>query len=274
MKESYLREKGIYYRTNNFKTGRPTLVFVHGLTGSSSSWRSYERIFENKYNVSTYDIRGHGMSKKFPYYSDYAIKKLTDDLHDLVIYLNISKFILVSHSFASLIAAEYIKSYGEDVVMNIFLSPIFDFEKGFLAKISRPILALSKIFKLFPFGPKPGEHIDYSRFPNTTDWSIKRIYTDSRNTTLRIHAYCLRQIMVIEQEYLLEQIKVPTLIVHGLKDTMSPVKNSITLSKKIKGCELILIPNANHFFVLNDVNGVSKIIESFIEKNKSAIMPQ
>ena len=64
MKEYYFDNDKIYYRTNEFKADRLILVFIHGVSGSSSSWWTYEKIFENKYNILTYDIRGHGKSKK------------------------------------------------------------------------------------------------------------------------------------------------------------------------------------------------------------------
>lgn len=271
MRELYLEEKGMYYKTNTFEQNRPTLVFVHGLSGSSSAWWPYEKIFENKYNVVTFDVRGHGKSKKFSDYSDYEIKNFAEDIRDLVSYLNISKFIIISHSFASLIVAEYIKLYRENILAAVFLSPIFYLEKNFLSKIFRSILKFSKIFTWFAFNPKPGHHVDYSKHPNSTDWDIKRCYADVSNTTLRAYSYCLRHALEPEQEYFLEKIKVPTLIVHGTKDTMSPVKNSITISKKIKNSELVLIAGTDHIVVLNNIKEVSQAIESFIEKNKNML---
>ena len=91
MQEHYLDKDKIYYRTNEFKPGRLTLVFVHGVSGSSSAWFNYEPIFENKYNILIYDIRGHGLSKKYPNYEDYAIKNFANDLAALVKYLQIKK---------------------------------------------------------------------------------------------------------------------------------------------------------------------------------------
>lgn len=267
MTEYFLKDE-IYYRTNEFKPDRLTLVFVHGLSGSSSAWFPYEKMFENKYNILTFDIRGHGKSKRFPNYSDYKIENFVNDLHDLISYLKISKFILISHSFATLISAEYIKSYRENVLATVFLSPIFDLEKNFSAKILRPIIKLSKIFSLFPFNPKGGHHVDYSKHRNTTDWNLKRCYADVRNTTLRVYLYCLRQSFLLKQEYLLEKIEIPTLIIHGKKDSMAPVKNSIALSKKIKNSEIILLPNSDHIVALNNVKEVSDAIESLVEKNK------
>jgi len=46
MKESYFSKNNIYYRINEFQPGRPTLVFIHGLSGSSSAWLEYEKKFE------------------------------------------------------------------------------------------------------------------------------------------------------------------------------------------------------------------------------------
>ena len=272
MHESYLEEKGLYYKTNIFEKNRPTLVFIHGLSGSSSAWLPYEKIFKEKYNVLTFDIRGHGKSKKFPNYSDYEIKNFVSDLHDLVTHLNIQKFILVSHSFGTLIALEYIKLYREKVLANILLSPIIDLEKEFSAKVLRPILKINKVFSLFPLKPKIGGHVDYSKYPNTTDWNLKRFYADTKNTTLRVHLFCLEQSLKLEKEYFLEKIKIPTLIVHGVKDSMAPVKNSIALSKKIENSELVLIPNTDHIVVLNNTKEVSETISSFIEKNRKNLL--
>ena len=122
--QEHLFKDTIYYKTNEFKPNRPTLVFVHGLSGSSSAWIPYENILKNKYNILTFDIRGHGWSKKFLNYSDYKIKNFANDLHDLISFLSISEFILISHSFGTLIAEEYIELHNQYVIGIIFLSPI------------------------------------------------------------------------------------------------------------------------------------------------------
>lgn len=266
MKEFYLEEKGLFYKTNTFEKNRLTLVFIHGLSGSSSAWMPYEEILKDKYNILTFDIRGHGKSKKFPHNSDYEIKNFAEDVHSLTKYLNITKFILISHSFGTLIAGEYIKSYKENVLAAVFLSPVFGLEKDFIAKVSRPILKLGKILDFLPFDTKPGHHVDYAKHPNSTDWNLKRCYADVSNTTLRVYLHCLAKSMSLPQDYFLEQINIPTLIVHGTKDTMVKVENSISLSRKIKNSELVIIPDIDHIVVLNKVKEVAEIIESFIKR--------
>ena len=266
MKEAYLKD-AIYYRINEFNNDRPTLVFIHGVAGSSSAWLPYEKVFQNKYNVLMYDIRGHGKSKKFPNYSDYEIKNFVGDLHDLVSYLNIEKFILISNSFASLIALEYVKSYRETVIGNVFTSPEIYLPETHSAKIIMPILKIiTGIINFLPFNPKPRGHVDYSKHLGSTDWDFKRNLADMRNTGLRAHFFTLRQSFALGVEYDLEKINVPTLIIHGEKDTMVPIKNAILMSEKIKDSKFVSIKSIDHNTVHNASKEMSEAIESFIEK--------
>ena len=45
-----------------------------------------------------------------------------------------------------------------------------------------------------------------------------------------------------------EKIKIPTLILHGDKDTVVPLTQSIKTSKIIKGCKLEIIKGGDHLF--------------------------
>lgn len=272
MKEHIFDDR-IYYRTNDFEPDRLTLVFAHGVSGSSSAWWPYEKIFENKYNILTYDIRGHGMSKKYPRYEDYEVKNFVNDLHDLITHLNISKFILISNSFAALIALEYIKSWRDTVSANIFTSPeVYILNEGFTVKIFRfGLKIITGVLNFIPFNPKPRGHVDYSRHINSTDWDIKRNLADMRNTGLHAHFYTLKKSFNPGRDYLLEKINVSTLVIHGEKDTMVPIQNSILMSEKIKNSEFVSIPNIDHNTVHNGVKEMSGAIELFIKKNKNLL---
>src|SRR5882757_7719842 len=98
MKEGFLAGPGIAYRTNEFDKSKKILVFVHGLSGTCSAWEPFERELAPVYNLVTYDLRGHGLSKKYTASADYAIKNFADDLHALLEHLHIDRFELVAHS--------------------------------------------------------------------------------------------------------------------------------------------------------------------------------
>lgn len=267
MREGYF--EGTYYRTNEWKPDRPALLFAHGVSGSCSAWFPYEKTLGNKYNILTYDIRGHGMSTKFPNYSDYKIKNFADDLHKLVTHLGIQKFVLISNSFAALIALEYLKRWRKTVAANIFTSPEIYLHNGLRAKIFRLIVnIIAAIAALLPFDPKPRGHVDYRKHINSTDWNIKRNLADIRNTSLRAYSYTLKQSFTPNWEYSLEKISAPTLIVHGEKDTMVPIARARKMSEEIKNSEFISISNVDHNTAHNAVKEISEAIESFVEKNK------
>ena len=266
MKEYFLKENLIYYRKNDFSGDKKTLVFVHGVSGSCSAWWPYEKIFENKYNILTYDIRGHGLSKKYPNYGDYEITNFVNDFNDLLTHLNISNFILISSSFGTVIAREYIKKYRENVIALIFTS-VEDYEDdAFLLKVSRPTLKLiNKILSYLPFNSSPRGHVDYSKI-KCSDLSIERNFADMRNTGLRAQLYTLRHSFLSGREYNLEKINVPTLVIHGEKDSFVPIKNAIAFSQKIKNSKFIKISNFDHDIHHNAIKEMSEAIEEFVEE--------
>lgn len=265
MKESYFSKNNIYYRMNEVQSGRPSLVFIHGLSGSSSAWLEYEKKFGKKYNLLSLDIRGHGKSVKLGNYEDYEIEKFSRDIYDLVTYLNIEKPILVSHSFGTFIALEFLVKYQNLLASAVFLSPGFCARNRGLAKIIEPLLEpFVKIFGLIPNSSKIGGHIDYSKYKNTGDWNIRRMFADIRNTGLRVFLYCVKQSYKFDRKGFLGSINIPVLIVHGKNDTIFPVKNSVIMAEKISNSKLILLENADHIIALNNFTEISEAIENFI----------
>ena len=263
MKELFFSEKGIYYRINEFEEGRPTLVFIHGLSGSSSAWIEYEKRLENKYNILNFDLRGHGTSVKKEKYKDYEISKLGEDLYDLVSYLNIKKFVLISHSLGTLVAFDFMKNHTDLVEKAVFLSPDFYPKRRFAVRTVLSLLYLSRIFDLLPFRSKVGFHVDYYKFMNTYDWDPHRIFVDISNTTLRAYLYCLLQSYQVDYENFLSQINIPVLIFHGQSDTFFPVSSSMIISEKIKNSKLVLL-EGDHFILFQKIDVVIQKIEEFL----------
>ena len=267
MIEQIFSKNGLYYRLNKFEENRPTLVFVHGLSGSSSAWLPYEKFFGDKYNVLSFDLRGHGKSLKYKNWNDYLIEKLTEELNELIIHLAVNKFVLISHSFGTFIAFEFLKKYQDKVSSAIFLSPGLQVSKRKLAILVKPLLWFYRaLANLLPFLSKPGRHIDYLKYKNTGDWNIRRMFADIGNTGLRPYLYGILQLYENDFEVILKKIKIPVLIIHGEKDTIIPAENSEIISEKIKNSELVFLSGAGHILVLNNFPEVSAEISKFLEK--------
>jgi pimeloyl-ACP methyl ester carboxylesterase len=259
----------IYYRVNDSVDNRPTVLFIHGLSGSSSAWVEYENKFKDNYNVISYDLRGHGKSKRYDKYIDYQVSEFVNDIHILLKHLNIKKLFIVSHSFGTLFALDFVLQYQDMIEGVVFLSPNFNIDKKWLGTVMLPV---TKSLELLPSNSKTnikkvGRHIDYSKYLNSGDWNIPRMIDDVGNTGLKSYLFCTRQVCDFDRMELLKDLHVPVLIIHGKKDTIFPVKNSVNLVGKIKNLELLTLEKSDHILVLNNFKEVSSAIEKFVEKN-------
>lgn len=265
MKNHYFDNR-IFYKKNDFIPGRPAIIFVHGLSGSSSAWVKYENFFKQKYNVLSFDLRGHGQSHKPKEYDEYQIEKFSEDLFDLIKYEKINNFVLVGHSFGSLIVLDFLSRYQASVRAAVLLSPNYKIGTRQVEKILKLLLPISKILEIVPFSGRPRGQIDYSRFPNTGDWNIRRMIADIHKTSWRVYLFSTRQSYKFDKEDFLEKINIPALIIHGKKDTIFPCQNSILMDQKIKKSKLVLLDDTDHIIVLNNFDEIAKAINNFIDE--------
>lgn len=266
MNEHVLVERGISYRTNAWVPGRKTLVFMHGLVGSSSAWIPFEQHFTESYNILTFDLRGHGLSLKPQDSESYAIKNFVDDLHALVSQLGATKFTLISHSFGTLIALEFLAIHAEMVESLVFLSPAFSLNKIGKTRVMKLVYnVLGGLTRILPFWSNVHGRTDYTKYIKTGDWNIGRTIADLWNTSLHVYFYCMKHVYAVEQEALLEQITTPTLLIHGRKDGMFPVENSLIMAKRIKNSKLLILEEADHIIVLNNEKEITEAMDTFLK---------
>jgi len=264
MKEYISPQNGIYYRVNDFKPQRQTLVFIHGLIGSSSTWFRYEKRFENEFNILTFDLRGHGMSKKYPKEQDYTIKNFSKDIYELINELSIKRFVLITHSFGTSVALEFLREHANLVTSAIFFNPVY--KKKMLPLFIFFVSWLMPLAQLLP--PRKGGHVDYSQFINTGDFNMRRIFADIFNTTLPIYIYCLKQIAQNQDSNIWTKFSLPVFVVHGKKDKISPVANGMKIAQMIPGAKVEILENANHLTIFNNFDEVSEAIERFVSRSR------
>jgi pimeloyl-ACP methyl ester carboxylesterase len=252
MKDELWEERGIAYRTNVFDDSRKTLVFIHGLGATCSVWEPYETALENDFNILTYDLRGHGFSLKYKNCADYDLKNLTDDLRALLDYLGIHSCSLVSSSIGTLVALLYVHGYPGTVRTNFLLAPIYKQHPQAGAETKAAHSPLMTLLGRMPFTPLRGKRVDYSRFDNTADLELRRIVSEIKNLSLRGYLFYLHQINAFTDYALWSQMRIPTTIVHGTKDSFAPYHLAVELSKTIPNARLVTLEGANHLAIINN----------------------
>jgi len=265
MRDYVLEERGIAYRKNDVEPGRRTLVLIHGLSSSASAWARYEDAFARRYNVVTVDLRGHGLSTKPRGIASYTIARMAEDVLALLDQLELEHIVLIGHSFGALVALEFLARYQNRVARAVLLSPNYKIGRRLTEQILNVALKLSPIFDVLPFSSKPRGRVDYTRFLGTGDWNFGRLSADVGNTTLRVYIYCTRQSYGFDRESCLSDITVPVLLMHGKKDTIFPVANSLHMASRIAGSQLVLLDHADHVIVLNNFAELVASISAFVD---------
>lgn len=265
MIEQYFVERGIAYRTNTFQEGRETLVFVHGVSGSLSAWELYENYFKDSYNVLTYDIRGHGKSYKPKAYAAYALEAFVQDLEALLAHVGVTQCVLISHSFGSLIALQFLHEHPERVSRAVLLSPSAAPNANIMSRILYPFIwAATLALRPLPLFRTTGWRVDYAEYPDTTDWDVPVMWANIRNTTLRVYLFCTLQSYAFNAVPYLDELTMPLLLMHGVRDTIFPVRNAHFLHEHTKNSKLIVLPDIDHILVLNRFPEVSQAVEAFV----------
>lgn len=112
---------GIYLHYLQTGSG-PKLMLIHGLGGNLAMWflQIVPRL-RNHFQVTAYDLRGHGRSEAPP--AGYTTADMAEDLAGLLDALDIQKTNIVGHSWGADVAMHFSILYPEKVERLVVLEP-------------------------------------------------------------------------------------------------------------------------------------------------------
>jgi len=263
MQEIKIKQK-ISLQRNEFQAERETVIFIHGLAGSSSAWADYAERFARHFNLIFLDLRGHGKSHRYQNLSDYELAHFSADLDAVFAELSISSATLVSHSFGCLMAMEYVVTRPNRIKRAVFISPRFNTQSRVFGFALSATAWLTQWAGKFLPGASIPRRLNYKDFPRNTDFNPKRMYGDIANTGLCTYVHCLRHALRVDYEKKAGQVDCPVLLIHGDADRVFPFRHALHAQKQIPHARLIRVPNANHVVVLTHADLLSREIEEFI----------
>ena len=133
---SFLKRDGVSLAFEDSKTGRRPIVFVHGCSLDSSTFKPQVEYFRASHRVVTVDLRGHGKSDAPR--QDYTMPDYAEDLAWLCKRLGLVQPVVVGHSMGGNVGLELAARYPDVVSALVMidaalLSPLppvlFDLEK-------------------------------------------------------------------------------------------------------------------------------------------------
>jgi pimeloyl-ACP methyl ester carboxylesterase len=256
----YVNVSGI--RTFLLKAGKGKIAFIliHGAAWNHRLWNKQISAISSLGEVITIDLPGHGASDQFADMRATSIKSYADHIHSVLSILNKTNVVLVGHSMGGATSMRFTLDHPDNVKALILI--------GTGAKLGVNPAILSGLSEQYE------QTIEASKawaFAAETD---KRIVEEGIGEMLK----CRQKVAVadfvacnkFDIRDSVSRIQVPTLILVGSEDKLTPLKWSEYLHGNIKGSELEVIAGAGHMVTLEKPNEVNKRIASFVEKTEGA----
>ncbi len=245
-----IQEKNIFYHEKNKAIPhRPTILFVHGAGGTWKKWANQLSGVKD-YHLIALDLPGHGRSEGD---GSNSIEVYTEVIRDFAQGLDLKSFVIAGHSMGGAIAMKFALDYP-DVLKGLIIV-----NSGARLKVNSTIL--EKLSR----GEHPLETIKYSysvKVPSKTlEQAAEEMKTVSTQVLLADFQAC-NDFNLIDS---VQRITLPTLVLCGQEDRMTPVKYSEYLAGEIPQALFTLIPDAGHMSMLEQPEAVNKAIMDFIE---------
>lgn len=252
----------IEYELAGPRNGVP-VVFVHGFPFSRAMWAPQVEALKADHHLVTYDVRGHGGSD--PGDGQYTVELFVDDLIALLDRLHLKSAVGVGLSMGGYILLRAVERHPERF-RGLVLCDTRGEADGNDAKIKRARQAadvrekgLASFTEGFLKAVFAGTTLDEK--PELVE-SIRSVI--SGTSPLAVAGTLIALSGRTDSSPSLFRIAVPTLILVGRDDTVTPPSASQAMKDKIPGSEMRVIPRAGHLSNLENPEEFTKHLAAFL----------
>lgn len=243
----------IHHHPQDTAPRRPPLILIHGAGGSFLSWHPFQRRLAGE-TVYTLDLPGHGESGGR---GRQSVEAYAADVGAFIEENQIPKPVIAGHSMGSAIAITLALNAPER------FSGLALLGAGAKLRVSPSILEKAG---------NPQTFAEAVRLVNENSFSVhapKDLLRLSTENMLKIRPPTFLGDFLACNSFdvttRLPSIQLPTLIVCGELDGMTPPKFSQSLSEKIPNAQLHWIEKAGHMLALEQPEPVARLLKDFLD---------
>ncbi|HEX6716243.1 MAG TPA: alpha/beta fold hydrolase [Pyrinomonadaceae bacterium] len=246
-------------------SGRP-VVLIHGYPFNRSLWNEQVAALSDSCRVIAPDLRGFGESEASD--GPATMNRLAQDVAELLDHLGIARATIAGLSMGGYVALAFYKQSSSRVRALILADTRAqaDSEEAKQTRAQQAEKALSEGMAGIADAmlPKLLTPETVSKRPEI----VKRVRDMMLKTKPEGAAAVLRGMAERDdQTSLLVKISVPTLILVGAEDAITPVADSEKMSQAIPGSRLIVLENAGHVSNLERTEQFNQALLDFIESS-------
>ena len=269
----------LYYEDHG--SGKP-VVLIHGYPLSGTSWeKQVPVLLDAGHRVITYDRRGFGKSSQPT--TGYNYDTFAEDLHQLVVQLELRDFTLVGFSMGGGEVARYLGKYGSKGVHKAviisgvppFLLKTPDNPEGVDAAVFEGIqhAVAADRYAFFTEFFKNFYNLDLLLGNRISEQAVQASWNVAAGASPKASLAC---VPTWHEDFRndLSRINVPTLVIHGDADRILPIAASgLRTSKLIKGARLLVVKDGPHCILWTHADEVNRELVNFLGRGESAQKP-
>ena len=272
----------IYFETHG--AGEP-IVLVYGICCLINHWHHQIAHFAKTYKVIAFDIRGHHLSETPTDKTKLTIRNIADDVRALLDHLKIPQAHLFGHSFGAPIlitfggkypervrSLSFINGFAQNPIKGMFgldvIEPLYHFiEKQYwlAPKMWDQIwkLAINNPLAMFLSGVAGGFNLRLTQFEDI------EIYTRGvSQMALPVVLPLFADMMSFNGTDILKKMHLPTLIIAGEKDAVTPMHFQEEMHNLIADSKFVCVPYGSHCTQLDYPDYVNLSLERHIQTHR------
>ena len=248
----------------------PPIVFAHGITLTSQVWARQFRSFPDAgFRAIAFDGRGHGESMIGD--TGHSIENLAEDLRTVLTTFDLHEAILVGHSMGGMAVQGFAVHHPDELaervrgIVLLSTSP-----RSFASDARRTRRSLERVVGFVPdvgavmrqrnlglliarigFGDDPD--------PRCVEATRQMLGGTSRETMREAG----RALLELDFTEALPGLRIPTLVVVGSADLLTPPRESRTIADLVPGAELVELPRAGHMLMYERPEELDQLVTEF-----------
>jgi pimeloyl-ACP methyl ester carboxylesterase len=271
----YLELHGDSVAYQDVGTGSQALLLIHGMAGSSETWRGVIPQLSRKYRVVAPDLLGHGKSDKPR--GDYSLGAFAVWLRDLLDELGISRATVVGQSLGGGVAMQFVYQHpdycqrlvlissgglGPDVGWTLRLLSAPGAELILPAIAPPPVLTVgNKLRSWFSAAglqsPRGAEM--WSAYSSLSDAKTRQAFLRTLRSVVDPRG---QAVSALNRLHLTSEL--PVMVIWGDQDSIIPVAHGYALHEARPGSRLEVLEGVGHFPHVERPSEVVDLIDDFI----------
>ena len=254
----------------------PTIVLIHGIMLGVGVWARQFRDLSGTHRVMAIDLRGHGQSIGGS--GGYSFERLADDLVAVLEHRKVADAVVVGHSMGGMVlqlaAIRRADALGHHVAGLVLLAT--DAGPAIPGPVGRPVGVLTArvAWRAARFAERRGKGVSpgsdlatwgarvcFGAHPRPAD--VELVRSISAAVSPRAMAELLGPLLAFDVRVELAKIDLPTLVVVGTRDVVTPTRRAKAMADRIPGARLEVLPGCGHLVMLERPEVLDGLLRGF-----------